>query len=378
MRENSLNVNSDMNLLLDKKVAICHEWIDNIGGGEKVLLEIAANFSNPDVYTLWGDKAVGTKLNLHYQDTFMRWIPPRFRRNLGFAVMPLAWFSLHKKLKSYDLVVTSSWAFAHICGKFNRNSVNYIHTPGRYWWNPDIDQRTRVKIPTPALSFLRILDSYFSKRHGQNIANSETTARRIKNYWHQSAIVINPPVDLDYFTIDESKVSTGNGFLLGVGRFVPYKNMSFIIELGEHLGLPVVIAGHGPLYGALIGQADEAKVEVLVVNNPSDSEIRDLYRSASVLIYPAIEDFGIVPVEAMGCGLRVIGLDQGGLIETVEQGIGGSLVSRMDVKAFADAIVALPETTREQVRDSVMKFGKSAFNSKFQAFMCEKFDESGS
>jgi glycosyltransferase involved in cell wall biosynthesis len=376
MREKSSIGNFEMNPFADKKVAICHEWIDNIGGGEKVLSEIASNFVNPHIYTLWGDKQVGAELNLNYQETFMRLLPHKFRRNIGFIVMPLAWLSLYKKLKSYDLVVTSSWAFAHVCGKFNRNSVNYIHTPGRYWWNPDIDQRTRVKIPTPALSFLRILDSYFSRRHGDNIANSETTAERIKNYWMQSAIVINPPVDLDYFSINETKESVSKGFLLGVGRFVPYKNMSFIIKLGEHLGLPVVIAGHGPLYEALVEQAEEAKVDVLVINNPSNSEIRELYQSAKVLVYPAVEDFGIVPVEAMGCGLRVIGLNQGGLIETVEQGIGGSLVSTMDVKAFAGAISSLPDTTREQVRNSVMKFGKSSFNSRFQALICEKFDAS--
>jgi glycosyltransferase involved in cell wall biosynthesis len=374
MPEDYSAFNTEMNLFYGKKVAICHEWIDNIGGGEKVLSEIASNFVNPDIYTLWGDEEVGEKLNLEYQDTFLRLISPRFRRNLGFLLMPLAWKSLHKKLKTYDLVVTSSWAFAHICGKFNTNSVNYIHTPGRYWWDPDIDQRTRVKIPKIILSLFRTLDSYFSKRHGDNLANSETTAKRIKEYWNLNSVVINPPVDLEFYSIDETKNSENSNFLLGVGRFVPYKNMSFIIQLGERLGLPVVIAGHGPLYGALLAQAKDSHVQVQIINQPSDLQIRELYRSAQVLIYPAVEDFGIVPVEAMGCGLRIIGLNQGGLLETVIEGVGGCLVPIMDVEVFAEAIMSLPQNTREEVRASVMKFGKSAFNKKFQDFVSEKFN----
>lgn len=376
MREDNSTGNAEMTQFNDKKVAICHEWIDNIGGGEKVLSEIVSNFVNPDIYTLWGDKEIGSKLNLHYQDTFIRFMPPRLRRNLGFVLMPLAWVSLFRKLKTYDLVVTSSWAFAHICGKFNVTSVNYIHTPGRYWWNPDIDQRTRIKIPKTILNLLRILDCYFSKRHGDNIANSETTAKRIRDHWNLSAVVINPPVDLEFYSIDKTITNENSNFLLGVGRFVPYKNMSFIIKLGERLGLPVVIAGHGPLYGDLLEQAKEAKINVRIINKPSDIQIRELYRSARVLIYPAVEDFGIVPVEAMGCGLRVVGLNEGGLLETVQQGVGGSLVSNLDVQVFADAVMSLPQNSREEVRASVMKFGKREFNKKFQAFISEKFNAS--
>jgi hypothetical protein len=124
MTQGDMPLRSDGEISKKLNVAICHEWLDNIGGGEKVLAEIAANFSNPTIFTLWGERKVSEALKVNFEDTFLRYLPRKLRRNIGFILMPLAWLSLKKRIIHYDLVITSSWAFAHFCGKFNNVSFN--------------------------------------------------------------------------------------------------------------------------------------------------------------------------------------------------------------------------------------------------------------
>jgi glycosyltransferase involved in cell wall biosynthesis len=142
---------------------------------------------------------------------------------------------------------------------------------------------------------------------------------------------------------------------------VGYKNHEFVIRIGETLGKKVVLAGHGPLLESLKNQAANSTTEVEVIDSPSDFELRQLYYDAFCLIYPTFEDFGIVPVEAMGCGLQVLGLSQGGLIETVTNGIAGTLVDSIDLKTFVDGYHDLPNKSTGLIRDSVEKFSSSQF-----------------
>ena len=351
------------------KVAICHEWFDNIGGGEKVLIQIASIFENPTIFTLWGDRNIQKDTNLNFKESFLRFFPKKFRRNLGLPFMPIAWFSFSRKLRRFDLVITSSWAFAHSCGRYNSNSLNYVHTPGRYWWNPDIDQRTAIKLPKLVLLTLKKIDFALSRNHGTNISNSKNTQERVQKFWNQNSKVVYPPVDLDFYNLDKKVDLPKGNYLLGVGRFVTYKKPGFIIELGEYLNMPVLIAGHGPLYSDLVEKAANAKVEVRIINNPTNEIIKECYRSAKYLIYPVVEDFGIVPVEAMGCGLQVIGLNSGGLTETIVEGLSGSLVSSVNVQEFASAIQHLPHKSRSEVRECALKFSEDAFIENFRNLM---------
>jgi len=203
-----------------------------------------------------------------------------------------------------------------------------------------------------------------------------TTALRIRNYWKQESVVIHPPVDLNFYNFDKYSTAIPKNFLLGVGRFVPYKNMEFIIRLGEFLQIPVVLAGHGPLYSKLQDQADKAAVRVDIVKNPTDNDLRDYYRSAKFLIFPTVEDFGIVPVEAMGCGLQVIGLDEGGLIETVKDGFSGGLVQQLSLEMFAEKVNSMRSYSQEEIRNTVVHFDKYEFKKKLMTLLESKFNAS--
>ena len=274
--------------------------------------------------------------------------------------MPFAWKTFERKLQSYDLVINSSWAFAHSAGGNHPRKISYIHTPGRYWWYPSIDQRTKIRIPGAFLSLIRKRDLKLAQKTNTYIANSQETQKRILECWGRDSKVVHPPVNLDFYKPLEIQ-SEGEGFILGVGRFVGYKNHEFIIKIGEVLGKKVVLAGHGPLFETLRNQAAKSTTEVEVIDSPSDFELRQLYSSALCLVYPTIEDFGIVPVEAMACGLQVLGLSQGGLLETVQNGLSGTLVNNFDLMTFVCGFHELPNKSTELIRESVEKFSSSQF-----------------
>lgn len=342
------------------KVAICHEWLDNIGGGEKVLLELSKLYDNPTVFTLWANKEITEKLDFPVKVSFLQHFPTKLRRTIGLFLMPFAWKTFESELKSFDLIINSSWAFAHSAGGNHPRKISYIHTPGRYWWYPSIDQRTKVRVPGFLLSIIRRKDFNLAQKTNVYVANSLETKKRILECWGRESEVVYPPVNLDFYKPSDF-LSDRKDFILGVGRFVGYKNHEFVIRIGETLGKKVVLAGHGPLLESLKNQAANSTTEVEVIDSPSDFELRQLYYDAFCLIYPTFEDFGIVPVEAMGCGLQVLGLSQGGLIETVTNGIAGTLVDSIDLKTFVDGYHDLPNKSRDLIRDSVEKFSSSQF-----------------
>jgi len=353
------------------KVAICHEWLDNIGGGEKVLIEIAGIFQDPTIYTLWASKQTRNQIDFKIRTSFLQLFPSKLRRNLGLIFMPLAWIRFNRELRAFDLVINSSWAFAHSAGGNHPQKISYIHTPGRYWWYPSIDQRTQRKIPKVVLWLLRWIDFKLSQSSKHLIANSEETRTRIRECWGRESQVIYPPVDLKFFR-QVGSAEMDSEILLGVGRFVGYKNHDFIIKVGEVLKKRVVLAGHGPLAEKLKNLAIKSSTNVEVIDSPTNIELRHLYSRAFCLVYPTNEDFGIVPVEAMGCGLQVLGLAKGGLKETVESGLSGTLVDELDLSKFVKAFHELPNTPRSEIRRSVEKFDSKRFTQNMIRTLNEK------
>lgn len=347
------------------KIAICHEWLDNIGGGEKVLLELSKLYENPTIYTLWANKEITEQLNFQVKVSFLQQFPTKFRRTIGLFLMPFAWKTFERELKSFDLIINSSWAFAHSAGGNHPRKISYIHTPGRYWWYPSIDQRTKIRIPRLLLSIMRRKDFNLAQKSNVYIANSLETQKRIMECWGRESEVVYPPVNLDFYKPLEI-LSERKDFILGVGRFVGYKNHEFVIRIGEALGRKVVLAGHGPLLESLKNQAANSTTEVEVIESPSDRELRQLYSDALCLVYPTFEDFGIVPVEAMGCGLQVLGLSQGGLMETVKNGISGTLVDAIDLTTFIVGFHDLPNKSTDLIRESVKKFNSTQFRIKMR------------
>lgn len=347
------------------KLAIAHEWLAVRAGSEKTFEAMAQAYPDADLYALtwdrdaqfdFSDRAVTTTL-------LDRWPALRDRRELALPLMSLAWklIDVHDE---YDQVLTSSHAFVrsfppaksatHFC---------YCHTPLRYAWVPDIDERTRKRIPGKSVAFaaLREWDRRTAKTADYFAANSTAVRDRIHECYGRDSVVIHPPVDTVYYDLPEQPVERTRA--LAVSRFVPYKSVALAIEACAAAGVPLTVAGRGPQEQALRALATELGADVEFEISPSDERLRDLYRSSAVLVFPANEDFGIIPVEAQACGAPVVALDLGGARDTVVQRETGLRVSRQDMASFADAIgqvVASPPAAatcrRNAERFSVVRF----------------------
>lgn len=353
------------------QVNIFHEWLDTSGGAESVLRQLLKIYPDATVYTLWAEKELVDELGVNVRVSFLQYLPRKFRRLLGLPLMPLAWYLLGRNVKFGQLSITSSWVFCHsaIPKRFEPNSFHYIHTPARYWWSPEIDTRTKIKIPKIVLAVMRKIDKWLSRNHLNLISNSIATSNKIESYWNLNSFVIHPPVDVDFYNFDKTeKDLTHNEFLLCVGRFVPYKGHELAIRLGEFLNLPVILAGHGEGELNLRKCADESTTQVSLLVNASRETLRNLYASCICLVYPAVEDFGIVPVEAMATGALVLGVNQGGLVDSVIHGETGYLVNKLELRTLAEGFFNLPSTSRFDIRANSLKFSEDNFRLKITEY----------
>jgi glycosyltransferase involved in cell wall biosynthesis len=166
--------------------------------------------------------------------------------------------------------------------------------------------------------------------------------RRIERCYGRASRVIHPPVDTAFFTpATDAADAADTGpvpetpFVLACSRFIPYKRLDIAIHAADEVGLPLVVAGRGPGEATLRRLAAGVGVPVTFELAPSDARLRTLYRAASAFVFPALEDFGIVAVEAQACGTPVVALAEGGTADTVVDGRTGALVEAQEVDAFA-------------------------------------------
>ena len=317
-------------------IAIAHEWLDSRAGSEKTFELLARAFPTADLYALTAEPGVawnvdGRELTTSALDRG----PLRRRRALTLPLMPMAWRTITRK--EHDVVITSS----HACAKGfwpGRAALHlsYCHTPMRYVWLPQVDRRS-LWVPRPVVAALRRWDLCSTNWVNSFAANSSVTASRISEIYRRDARVIAPPVNTDFFTPALGEPS--RDYLLAFSRMIPYKKLDLAIEAAGHIGRRLIVAGWGPDEARLRQiAADRAPGLVDFVIAPSDAVLRTLYRHASALVFPALEDFGIVPVEAQACGTPVIALNHGGSRDTVIHGVTGLLVEEQSAEAFAEAI----------------------------------------
>ncbi|MDN4641987.1 glycosyltransferase [Agreia sp. PsM10] len=205
----------------------------------------------------------------------------------------------------------------------------------------------------------------------------------MQDTWRQDTEVIYPPVDVTEIQAvedwsarlnDQELVvlrSLPDGYLLGASRLVPYKRLDLVIRAGEASRRPVVIAGSGPEEDALRTLARHADVDVRFVDSPSNSLLRALYQRAFAFVFPAVEDFGIMPVEAMALGTPVIGRNLGGVSETVADGVTGVLVDDWSSPELASLIRRLDELDKTTIRAHSVNFSKEKFVAHLHSWMSD-------
>lgn len=354
---------------------IVHEWIEKIGGSEKVLDEIAAAFPGLDIVCLWNnapDRFPGHRVH----ESVLARTPLRGKKALALPAMPFVWSALPNH--DYDWAIVSTHAFAHQAHfRGQRDDFRkyvYAHTPARYIWTPELDVRGGSGLIRAVSPAFKRIDRKRAQSATAIAANSAFVRERIRMAWERDAEVIYPPVDVvkiqevgdwrEKLTPEELHLldSLPESFLFSASRFIPYKRLDAVIRAGEASGHPVVIGGSGPEEERLRAQAAAATVPVTIVNRPSDAMLYALYQRALAFVFPPIEDFGIMPVEAMAVGSPVVSSAIGGTTETVLDGVTGAHVhdwdSPSDVAAAIERAIVVDRTaTAEHART----FDRSVF-----------------
>jgi glycosyltransferase involved in cell wall biosynthesis len=170
-------------------------------------------------------------------------------------------------------------------------------------------------------------------------------------------------VPVEYFSPDGYPPPTRD-YVLGVGRWIPYKNLHLVVAAASRAGLPVKIAGRGPDRSRIVAEAARATVPVELIESPSDDELRDLYRNAAALVFPTVEDFGLVPVEAQASGTPVVALGRAGALETVVAGESGVLTDSVEIEELATALSIAVDLDPAACVRSAARFSTAEFRRK--------------
>ncbi|KQQ05657.1 MULTISPECIES: glycosyltransferase [unclassified Rathayibacter] len=357
---------------------IVHEWVERRGGAERVLEAMTEAFTDADVRVLWSDSAevVGRPV----QESWLARTPLRRHKILALPAMLPTW-----RLpigEPHEWVLVSSHLFAHhVRTTGPTKKFVYAHTPARYIWEPDRDGRGSSLAARAASTVLKPIDRYRAAEATSIAVNSRFTGERVGQAWHQPSTVIYPPVNTEVLTSiidwcapltdEECRVldSLTRPYLLGASRFVPYKRLEKVMDAGVKTGLPVVIAGHGPWEARLRAYAEEIAADVTFVISPSDQLIRALYARAIAYVFPAIEDFGIMPVEAMACGTPVIGTEIGGVRESVALAGGGVTADLEHDTDWNDLLQRATDLDVDEFRPRTLVFSRSRFIAELQEWI---------
>ncbi|WP_036319830.1 glycosyltransferase [Microbacterium sp. B24] len=361
--------------------ALVHEWLAPSGGSENVFEALVRLFPDEDRWCLWND--AGERFSPVTESALAR-TPLRRNKAAALPAMPLIWRSMPRR--DYEWILVSSHLFAHHV-RFSgparsAEKLLYVHTPARYIWEPDLDLRGDSWAARAASVPLRAIDSRRAQEAHSIAANSNFVADRIARTWGRKAEVIYPPIPVADFTSpdplsgeeERELAALPPEYLLGVSRFVTYKRLDAAIRAGAASGLPVVLAGAGPDEEKLRALGDDIHPgRVTIVRRPSTPMLRALMRHATAVVFAPIEDFGIVPVEAMASGTPVIANRIGGAAESVIDGVTGVLVEDWtDPVVLREAVDRISHMSSEACVDRAWHFDTGVFNSAIRKFVDER------
>lgn len=351
------------------RVALVHDWLVTLRGGEKVLAAMAELFPSAPIYTLFHQPgSMPAELEAHpIVASVLDRIPgARGRHRQLLPFMPGAIRAL--EVAPVELVLSSSHCVAKaIRVPAGAKHLSYVHAPLRYMWDrfDDYFGPGRASLPvrvgaTALRPFLRAWDVATASGVDRFVANSAHVAAQIAERYRRFARVLHPPVELERFSSGLLEGSGRGGYFLCVGALAPYKRIDLAIEAFRELGWPLWIGGAGQSEAWL----RSLPANVTVLGQVPDADLPELYRNARALVFPGLEDFGITPLEAQAAGRPVIAFRGGGALETVTPETGlffDEQTSRSLIDALRrfDAFEATFEPRR--ARANAARFTKATF-----------------
>jgi glycosyltransferase involved in cell wall biosynthesis len=341
---------------------LVHDYLLVLRGAERTFAEIAECWPDAPIYTLLYDEQ-GTSRRFAGRDMRTSFLQRTRIRQRGFRrllpVFPLAMRRL--PVQEHDLVVSSSSAFAlQVKPREDAVHVCYCHSPFRYAWHER--ERGLAEVKPPLRPLLRIAtngirrsDAHAAQRVTDFIANSAITRDRIAEFYGRESTIIHPPVDVARFAVGEPE-----DYFLVVGELVAHKRVDIALEAAKRAKQKIKVVGSGPEYArlhALYGDGAE------FMRRLDDAELARLYAGARALVVANVEEFGIAAVESQAAGRPVLGIDGGGLQETVVQDVTGIRVASRSAEALADAMTSV----------DFMRFDSQAIRAHAEQFSTETF-----
>jgi glycosyltransferase involved in cell wall biosynthesis len=324
------------------RVALVHDWLTGMRGGEKVLEGLCELYPDADLFTLFHQPGSVSPLieRRRIHTSWLQGLPfasRHYRRYLPLFPSAIERFDL----RGYDVVISSSHCVAKsVIPAAHARHLCYCHSPMRYAWDQfdayfgvdRVGYAASRWLYRPTMSRLARWDAATAGRVHRFVANSRHVAGRIARYYNRTASVVYPPVDTTFYC--PAAVSSENHFLI-VSALVPYKRIDLAIEGCRRAGARLRIVGDGPERHRLERMAGP---DVTLLGSLENEAIRDEYRRAMALLLPGEEDFGIAPVESQACGRPVVAFARGGALETVVDGETGVLFNELTPESIHDAL----------------------------------------
>lgn len=360
-------------------IALVHDWLTNMGGAERVLINFKEIYKDAPIYTtLYNPDNLDNELkNIDVITSFLQ-----SSRNLRrghqklLPFMPMAFESFD--LNEYDVVLSSSSSCAKgVITNPNTMHVCYCHTPMRYAWEYYYEyanewglNKLKGKLLKYFMNYMRMWDKVSADRVDYFIANSENVAKRIWKHYRRESVVIHPPVRCNLFNIS----GIDEDYFLIVSRLVPYKRIDLAVEAFNELGLPLVVIGGGKDLDRLKAMA---KDNIKFLGRQSDEVIKECYSKCRAFVFPGEEDFGITPLEAQASGRPVIAYGKGGALETVVEQKTGVFFNQQTVEDLKDAVNRFQGLSFDKIfiRKHAEEFDEKIFEKKIENLINEKHAE---
>ncbi|MFN9398711.1 MAG: glycosyltransferase [Dolichospermum sp.] len=321
------------------KIALVHDYLTQRGGAERVFELLCKRYPEADIFTSLYDAQKSIDLEERIiNTTFLQKIPgaTKYFRMLAPLYFP-AFRSLD--LQDYDLIISSSTSFAKaVRKKPQARHICFCHNVTRFLWDTETylreygDYRYFAPLIEKVFQVIRNLDLKYAQEPDLYIANSSIVAQRIEKIYHKQATVVNYPINTNNFVFSDTKEE----YYLASARMISYKRRDIIVEAFNWLGWNLLISGDGPEQEKLKAQA---LPNIQFLGHVSDRERKNLFSKAKSIIVAALEDYGLVPVEANASGTPVIAYGAGGVLDTQIPGKTGVFFQRQTPCSLQAALI---------------------------------------
>ena len=378
------------------KVALVCDWLTNVGGAEKVLLELHRLYPKAPIYTSkYSKKGIDWFLDADVRTGWLQVFPASLRRFLG----PLRqrWFA-HLDLSEYDLVISVTGAEAKAVKCKNGLHICYCHVPTQYYWQmyDDYLKNPGFGVLNPVVRFffklmvgpLRKADYKAAQGPDQFVTISEYAKGMIAKYYKRDAVVIHPPVEIECFnkgkgastacpsgTLQAALAKSScpaehtvltplpDNYYITTSRQVNWKRLDLVVQACKELRRELLVVGEGPEHNNLVKMSNgQGNIRFLPVVDKKD--LAEYLAGAKCYLFPSLEPFGIAPVEALSAGCPVIALGKGGALDYVKDGVNGLLFDKQTVKALKEAMLKFEtmKFDREKITKTVENFSVARFD----------------